>query len=489
VRRSLLPPVSAPRWPGALLAVSVGLASGGALAQAAPPTVSQLLVDPKDDHHLALRSSFGLLISRDAGVSWDWRCKAGLGYQGSSEPAVAILNGGAVVLGLSTGISTGDAAGCDFKPASGISAHVVDVIAVADTPGAALAVSVAFSDSSSRVWTSLDNARSFQALGAVLPHFTALSLAAPTNAPRRVYMTGLRWGAAVEGAFGVSDDGGKTFTLTPIQDSDSGAQPFIAALNPKRPDTVYLRLTGIPGRLRVSDDAGRSFREALTIPGPLQGLAISAQGDQIFVSSLEAGTYRANTAALKFEQVACGGLPCLAATGSALLGCGDRNRNGFLVGKSLDAGQTFAVLLDAACLTPARCAANTSVGATCAQAWPRVSAELAPPGAACDRTATSKPFSRACFEPNGTSDSRSGTRMATRPALARARAWGCALAPASSTRFNLSLPLTVLLLAAFKRRARRSVVATANLPHAHGAAKAYDVQARMSSARRRPGRP
>jgi hypothetical protein len=451
-----------------LLCAGVWLAtSSHALAEGPEPTVSQLLVDPKDDRHLALRSNFGLMVSHDAGASWDWRCKAGLGCRGNAEPPVAILNGGALVLGLPTGIVTGDAAGCDFKPASGIAANVVDLAAIPETPGGALAVSVAFSDSSSQLWKSLDNGRSFQALGAELQHFTALSIGVPSALADRVYMTGLLWAASVKGAIAVSDDGGRAFTLIGMADTDSGAQPYFVASDPKRLDTVYVRLTGIPGRLRVSDDAGRSFHEVLSIPGPLQAVTLSSSGEEIFASSLEAGTYRADTTSLKFIQVACGGLPCLAATSTALLGCGTRSRDGFLVGRSLDGGQNFAVLLDTPCLVPARCGASTSVGATCAQDWKRVSAQLSQPGAPCDGTATSKPFSRACFSSGG----GNGTGLnAARPdievahvrsaharpiKLARGAGCGCVLSRAPTKQSDFHLQLAALLVATVGRRARR----------------------------------
>jgi hypothetical protein len=183
-RRSFGSKPTARLWCGALLCASVFLTRARAHAEGAPPTVSQLLVDPSDERHLALRSSFGLLVSRDAGTSWDWRCKAAMWYKGNAEPAVAILNGGALVIGAAAGITTGDAAGCDFKPASGIAGRVADVVAIPDTPGAAVAVSVSFADSSSRVWQSLDNGRSFQARSAAFPHFTALSLGVPRSLSR-----------------------------------------------------------------------------------------------------------------------------------------------------------------------------------------------------------------------------------------------------------------------------------------------------------------
>jgi hypothetical protein len=408
-------------------------------------------VDPEDEQHLVLRSTSGLMVSRDAGAHWDWRCKAGVGYQGRAEPAVAILNGGVLVLGTPTGIVTGDAAGCDFKRASGIEAQVVDVVALPAIPGAALAVSVSFPNSSSRLWRSLDNGRTFRALGTAIPRFTALSLAVPMASTHRVYVTGLRWAYAVEGVFGVSDDAGKTFTMLPIPSSDAGAQPFIAAVDPGHAETVYIRFSGIPGRLRVSDDAGRTFREVLSIPGQLQGFAISPRGDEAFASSLEAGTYRADAASLDFERVASGGVPCLAATNSALLGCGDASRHGFVVGRSLDRGQSFSALLDTRCLAPARCGETTSVGSKCKEEWPRVSGQFAPGGAPCDPSVPSRAF-RGVGSDGSSAPARADTLRAGRC---------CMLADGAVVRDELRTLMVVLLSALLLRRRRARSVAVA----------------------------
>jgi len=362
---------------GVLLTVLAAVGSTPAFAQDSAPAVSRLIADPSDPRELALSSNFGLLLSHDAGSSWDFRCKAALGYRGN-EPAFAILPGGTLVLGVSAGILTADKAGCEFTPGRGIEPNVVDVAALMETPGAALAVSVRVATSSSRLWRSLDGARTFQALGAELPHFTALSLAAPAALPKRVYLTGLVWEQSVRGAFAVSNDAGQHFSITTLPNSDSGAQPFIAGINPQHPDTIYLRFTGLPGRVQVSDDAGRSFRDVLSIPGPVQGFALSPSGDRVFVSSLESGIYQADSAALTFERTSAVGVPCLLSTGDSLLACGHRAQNGFLVGRSLDAGRGFRALLDTAGISPAVCGPQTTVGAICSESWPRIAAQLRP---------------------------------------------------------------------------------------------------------------
>lgn len=370
---------------------------GVAHAEGPPLTVSELVVDPSNEQHLALRSTFGLMLSQDGGKSWDFRCKVGIG-QGRAEPALALLNGGTIALGTTNGVMTGDPSGCDFTRAAGISENVTDVIAEPRIKGGALAISASFDNRSSQLWRSDDGGRSFVAVGQRLDHFTALSLGVSAASSTRVYLTGLLWGASVRGAFARSEDGGKTFALTPLEGSDSGTQPFIAAIDPAQPDKLYLRFTGLPGTLRESGDAGRTFHEILSLPGPIQGFSLSPAGDQLFASSLEAGQFVAARDHLSFEKIACTGLPCLAATNDGLLGCGERSRHGFIVGRSSDRGQSFTPLLDTPCLTAPSCAPNTSVGAACAEPWSKLSAQLASSNARCDRAAPTKTLDRSCLD-------------------------------------------------------------------------------------------
>jgi hypothetical protein len=384
-----------------LFYAGITLASRHARAQVAPPTVSQLVVEPGDERHVALRSNFGLILSHDGGRTWDWRGKTGMGYKGRADPAVAILRGGAIVLGVSTGAIAGDGAGCDFHPAAGIDPHVVDVFPIAQTRGAALAVSVSFESSTSRVWQTLDAGKRFRPLGSPLAHFTALSLRVSPSEPKRIYMTGLVWAESVRGAFARSEDGGRTFAVEPLPGSDSGSQPMVAGVDPRHADVVYVRFTGNPGRVRMSADAGRTFREVLSLPAPLQAFAVSPTGDTLFASSLEAGTYRADAGSGRtrtFERIAREGVPCLAPMRGkiTLLGCGATGRNGFIVGRSSDDGRTFEPLLEAEHLAPAQCGVATSAGAVSAREWPRVAAAIArqgPNGAGSDTTERRRPES------------------------------------------------------------------------------------------------
>jgi hypothetical protein len=106
------------------------------------PETNQLVVEPGNPDHVIVRATFGLLVTRDRGASWDFICEEAFGPQ-NTDPPVAVLPGGVLLLALDTGISRSDERGCTFAPALGIGPGVVDISAALGDPGVAFAVTQA----------------------------------------------------------------------------------------------------------------------------------------------------------------------------------------------------------------------------------------------------------------------------------------------------------------------------------------------------------
>jgi MYXO-CTERM domain-containing protein len=340
-------------------------------ANGAFPSVSQLLADPADADHLVLRSTFGVLVSRDRGTTWDWICEAGMGYA-DLEPPMALMPGGAILLAIPQGVSRGDPSGCDFEPAKGIDANVVDLTRIPEEPGSALAVSIA--GTVSQLWKSSDDGVSFAPLGPPLDGLIAATVDSAPSDSKVVYVSG------IDGTRGVllrSSDQGHTFESFPVPDTSTGRRPYIAAVAPQDADTVYVRLIGVQGELEVTHDGGKSFTTVLQTSAPVQGFALSPDGTSILASNSYDGTFRASTGDEQFEKVACTGRTCLSWSDSGLFGCGDDVVDGYLIGQSEDRGTTFQGALDLSCIRgPVQCDATTTVGAVCENVWPLVQAQI-----------------------------------------------------------------------------------------------------------------
>jgi photosystem II stability/assembly factor-like uncharacterized protein len=336
------------------------------------PAASQLVADPADADHVVLRTTFGLLVTRDRGANWDWLCEAGAGYV-DVEPPMAVLPGGVILLAVPGGVSRSDATGCDFELAEGLDALVYDLARVPSEPDGAVAISAAGTDA--QLWRSADSGKSFAPVGDIIPDFIPATVDVAATDANVIYASGL---SGTTGALVRSTDGGRSFLRFPVPGTDPARRPYIAAVDPRNADTVYVRLAGQGASpLQVTHDGGESFVTVLTTTVPALGFAISPDGKTVIASNAYDGTFRANTDTLEFEKIACGGPICLSFSDAGLLGCGDQFVHGFVVGRSDDRGASFERLVDLTCVRgPVTCDKGTSVGSLCPAAWPDVQSQL-----------------------------------------------------------------------------------------------------------------
>jgi len=361
----------------ALLAciAGLGLCPRSVRANGAFPAVSQLVGDPSDPAHLVLRSNFGLLISHDRGLNWDLVCEAGLGYQ-NIEPAIALLADGTTIAALPNGIAHGTTE-CAFGLARGITAYVADVARMPDTPAQAVAVSVEIEAGVSQVWRTLDGGRSWASWGAALTELNAATLDVAGAHAGTLYVSGVSQNETVTGVLARSLDGGQSWTRWHVPGANKLSAPYIAAIAADDADTLYVRLSGSPGRLLVTHDGGAHWSTVLDFAGPVDGFALSPDGRYALASGRADGIWRASTSELVFERISCSKLRCLSWTNAGLFACADEFQAGFLVGESRDAGVTFEPRLHLSCVRgPLACASDSPVAQACDASWPALSEVL-----------------------------------------------------------------------------------------------------------------
>src|SRR5690606_19038259 len=59
---------------------------GSAHANGRPPATNGVYLHPGDPDAVFVRSTFGLLVSRDGGCSFRWICERAIGYGGEFDP-------------------------------------------------------------------------------------------------------------------------------------------------------------------------------------------------------------------------------------------------------------------------------------------------------------------------------------------------------------------------------------------------------------------
>jgi photosystem II stability/assembly factor-like uncharacterized protein len=359
-----------------LLGVSWLFLAAPAKANGAFPEVSQLVADPSDRTHLILRSNFGLLTTNDTGQNWDLICEAGIGYQ-NIEPPVALLDDGTTIAALASGIAQADARSCNFTLASGANAYIADVSRIPGSNGHAVAVSSDLTAYVAQVWQSSDSGATWTALGTPLTNLNAATLDVAADDANIVYVSGSSQDDAPNGVLARSADGGQTWTTYTVPGTNKVSAPYIGAVSPSDHQTVYVRLSGTPGQLYVTHDGGAHFELALSFNGPFDGFALSPDERFTLASGRSDGVWRADTSTLAFEHLSCAKIRSLSWSESGLFASADEFEAGFLVGQSSNQGLTFDPLLHLSCLRgPLDCAASTSVGSVCPEAWPAISEQL-----------------------------------------------------------------------------------------------------------------
>ncbi|HET7538343.1 MAG TPA: hypothetical protein VFK05_00680 [Polyangiaceae bacterium] len=416
--------------------------------------------DPSDPAHWVLRSNFGLLVSHDRAQSWDWVCEAGVGYQ-NVEPPIAVLDDGTTLVALPNGVAHG-ATECAFELGAGIDGYVADVarIAGASEGVAAVAVSVDIDAGISQVWRSLDGGRSFQRYGRALNDLNATTLDVAGDGGNTLYVSGISQATAeVTGVLERSVDGGQTWQRLEVPGASKVSAPYIAAIDARDPDTLYVRLSGTPGKLLASHDGGLHWTNALDFVGPLDGFALSPDGRFALASGRSDGLWRAPTSDLAFERVSCQKLRCLSWTNAGLFACADEFQAGFLVGESADSGASFEPRLYMSCVRgPLACDRESSVARACDASWPSQSEVL---GSDCANAGFASHGD--CADSSSSSAGASGSAAAGASAqsgVAGAQAalrsgGGCALSTPSQARFTFLVALLPVLGGMTRRRAIR----------------------------------
>lgn len=358
--------------------LATGLVATSAGANGRFPAAGQLVVDSTDANRIVVRTTFGLLQSTDGGKTWRWICEARVGFNGTFDPAIAI-NGGVLLAGLPDGLSRTTDRGCTWTRAG----YPLDREVIIDLAGSLFAVSAA-ADPSLRgfralVAQSTDQGATWKLTPSLLPEdLQPTTIEVAPSRPQRIYVSGVgpfkRFATVAR-----SDDGGATFIESTF-DMGTATAPYLAAVDPRDPDRVWLRFDGGDTKhtLLFSRDGGIRFDEVRTLD-KLLGFALSPDGTKVAIGGPTDGLWIARTDDLVFARVSGVPVRCLTWTTEGLWACSDDAVDGFAVGFSRDEGRTFEARLRLAQLQPLAC-----VMPQCETAWRELTPLIGRPDAGAD---------------------------------------------------------------------------------------------------------
>jgi hypothetical protein len=400
------------------------------------PASNQIVFSPASPSNIVVRTTFGIIFSSDAAITWHWLCEDTLGLPPTSneDPYIGITAGGSVVAGLSLGLERSTNAGCDWSNAGGPLAgqlikdldvrkdnpHTVDLITSTFGP-------IAGSDGgpgyAQQTYESTDDGAHWTAFGTPIdPSAIVTTIDFAPSDPTRIYASAFRGsGAARTASLFVSKDKGTTWVehAAPL-DAASESAVYIGAVDPKSADVVYLRSEG-NSRLSFTRDGGQTFQTLAAINDEMLGLTLSHDGSKIYIGGAVAGLLVAPTATMAFAQTSKVHIQCLVMQGADLWACSDEV-SGFAAGVSKDDGKTFTSKLHLLGIEgPIVCGAN-SMAAECS-AWDTSGGAFYNPFVglctnlgACDDAGPAEPLTSECFCSGACSAAASSTASDYKPA-------------------------------------------------------------------------
>jgi hypothetical protein len=343
------------------------------------PAASAIMFDPHDSKTAYVRATFGLLVTHDGGDSWRWICEGGIGYGGQEDPTYVVTPKGTLVASTTAGVAVSRDGGCSFAFSGGPGGHVLADICM--RPDGEI---VGIAAKPPRLLSSKDDAQSFTATGGMIdPSLAVQTVEVSASDPARIYLSATRGeGEQRTGALLVSSDGGLSWIERKIALEQGELAPYVAAVDPKQPDRVYVRTSGeLDARthLLVTDDAGKTWKSIFDGKTPLLGFALAEDGATAYVGAQQGVSY-APTTTFAFTKGSSAEAQCLAISGDRLWVC-STEKTGYFVGASKTGGRSFEAKLridDLQGVLDCPMVVN-GVGKQCEAAWPKLRAELGIP--------------------------------------------------------------------------------------------------------------
>ena len=370
-----------------LLLSALSIMSSPALANGRFPKSVSVHLQPGNGQSILLATTFGLLVSRDAGGSWAWICEEAVGYGGSYDPDYAVAADGAIFATTFTGLRVSRDGGCTWNAAGGLSEqeYFVEVELAADGSVWAATASAGMPN---HVYVSTDNGRSFSPRDTGLPDIWWRSLRVAPSDVQRAYLSGYRVADAQadagasppQAAVFRTDDGGGSWSEVDVSSLEMGAEPWlmVEAVEPRNPDIVYLRSQAAhqsQGDIVYRADIGTgSFAEVLRTRDQVRAFAIRKSGELV-VGALIDGVHRSSDRGANWEHSGSPEMCCVAETEQGqLYACGANwAPDNFALGISDDGVSWQKVMTFAEVGSAHACPSGTLQSDLCAVArWPGI---------------------------------------------------------------------------------------------------------------------
>jgi MYXO-CTERM domain-containing protein len=372
--------------------VPLVLPASAALAHAGFPDTTSVTVRRDHPEDLFVGATFGAVISRDSGKTWQWLCPQGLGYGGWPPESYLWQPNGDLITATGNALLRSRDGGCTWAAHEYFSSRSLwpaRLMSPASTPSRVWVVTNR-SGVANGLYRSDDGGENFTdtTLQSSNGIFTGVQ-EAPSDA-KRLYVSG----QTPEGIrLSRSDDGGATWTHYPqpfteyrLPDSPSGPYDFIVLkVAPNDPNHLWARVSAFGWTYVLeSKDGGQSFQSILHppdqerdgLPEYIIGIEASADGNTLWVAT-PTRLYRKRTGEAAVLLSLPTGNACVERqSDDSLLVCGADREHNWVLARTRDEGETYTPLFSLTDIQAPTCPAGTPVHDRCLSAWPQFAASI-----------------------------------------------------------------------------------------------------------------
>jgi hypothetical protein len=350
------------------------------------PSAQHVVVGPSGRSEvIALRATFGVMLSTDSGATFHWMCEESLFFpfvqSTNFDAPIEISAGARLVWGYEDGIRYTDSA-CNSVQVADTSSHVFADLAATPTGDVIYGIESG-QGVRNAVYRGTGDSLRFTRMGAGINQVIFDTIEVSPSDPMRVYVSGRDTNTFLPILYR-SNDGGST--LTPVTTDLRGADSlWISGVDFRNADMVYARANvGLTTELRRSLDGGVTWRTLVTTRDPMLGFALSDDGNSIWVGSIAEGLLRSTDRGDSFRQVNRLPVMCLRSHAESLWACSDWINQPFALGRSRDGGQTFEPVLQFSSGgsfqgPPETCSVRSEGAQICIERWPILQRMLVAP--------------------------------------------------------------------------------------------------------------
>jgi MYXO-CTERM domain-containing protein len=308
---------------------------------------SQSVITPSDrPAEIILATNFGLVISEDAGQSWQWSCERdanayGILYQQGPAPLHRLFTVAGDKLVFS------DDGSCGWQTAAGALAPQLVTDAFPDPSDADHVLAIGYDGGIFGVFPSRDGGATFDGPLYEAAAGDGIGGVEIARSDARVIYVAMTNAASSMPKLARSGDGGASWTVTDLGPMLGLGVARIIAVDPADPNTVLLRVMGSDGQsIALTRDGGATVTVSLSIAGTFTSYVQLANGTRLVGALVESSTtpalYRSHDGGATFETVA--GPPAIRALsrrGDVVYAATDNFAVGYALGVSTDEGTTW----------------------------------------------------------------------------------------------------------------------------------------------------